>query len=205
MPLPAHFHPLPLPRGWPRRVRSAVVHLISLARTSLALTRGWASESMSPELRHQAEEDRLQQEVQLLREDLVSYVAHTEKVGCRYGARCHHESFSIHAEYPPDEPRFRFLPTSHRGLMPKRRPHGFDRIHHAARMARVGNTRACAETHVRALAGPEPHRSTILWCLSPPLSCSSCLFRRGRATTRSFSSENHIWSRDSFRAIHPLR
>ena len=45
----------PLPRGWPRRVRSAVVQVISLARTSLALTQGWASESMSPELRQQAE------------------------------------------------------------------------------------------------------------------------------------------------------
>src|SRR6185436_5174621 len=40
-------HSLPLPRGWPRRVRSAVVQVISLARTSLALTQGWASESMN--------------------------------------------------------------------------------------------------------------------------------------------------------------
>src|SRR5713101_630202 len=32
-------HPLPLPRGWPRRVRSAVVQVISLARASLAVTR----------------------------------------------------------------------------------------------------------------------------------------------------------------------
>ena len=28
---------LPLPRGWSRRVRSAVIQVISLARTSLAL------------------------------------------------------------------------------------------------------------------------------------------------------------------------
>src|SRR6185436_501829 len=61
---------LPLPRGWPRRVRSAVVQVISLARTSLALTHGWASESMSPELRQQAEEDRLRQEILLLREEV---------------------------------------------------------------------------------------------------------------------------------------
>jgi hypothetical protein len=58
---------LPLPRGWPRRVRSAVVQVISLARTSLALTQGWASESLNPELRQRAEEDRLQHEIQLLR------------------------------------------------------------------------------------------------------------------------------------------
>jgi len=61
---------LPLPRGWPRRVRSAVVQVISLARTSLALSQGWASESMSPELRQQAEDDRLRQEIQLLREEI---------------------------------------------------------------------------------------------------------------------------------------
>jgi len=38
---------LPFPRGRPRRVRSAVVQVTSLARTSLALTQGWASESMN--------------------------------------------------------------------------------------------------------------------------------------------------------------
>jgi hypothetical protein len=48
MPRPAQFRPLPLPRGWPRRVRSAVVQVISLARTSLALTRG---RLISPSLR----------------------------------------------------------------------------------------------------------------------------------------------------------
>jgi hypothetical protein len=70
MPRPAQLRPLPLPLGWPRRVRSAVVQVISLARTSLALTQGWASESMNPELRQQAEEDRLRQEIQLLREEV---------------------------------------------------------------------------------------------------------------------------------------
>src|SRR5262245_54838112 len=58
----AHFLPsnaLTLPRGWSHRLRSAVVQVISLARTSLALTQGWAEESMNPALRHQAEEDRL--------------------------------------------------------------------------------------------------------------------------------------------------
>ena len=59
-----------MPRGWPRRVRSAVVQVISLARTSLALTHGWASNSMNPQLRRQAEADRLQEEIQLLREEI---------------------------------------------------------------------------------------------------------------------------------------
>jgi predicted RNA polymerase sigma factor len=61
---------LRLPRGWPRKVRSAVVQVISLARVSLAHAHGWASQSLSPELRQQAEEDRLQQEVYLLREEI---------------------------------------------------------------------------------------------------------------------------------------
>ena len=64
------FRPLPLPRGWPRRVRSAVVQVVSLARTSLALTQGRASHSMNSQLRRQAEDDRLQQETQLLREEI---------------------------------------------------------------------------------------------------------------------------------------
>jgi hypothetical protein len=60
----------PLARGWHHRVRSAVIQVISLARTSLTLTHGWASESLNHALRQQAEEDRLRQETQLLREEL---------------------------------------------------------------------------------------------------------------------------------------
>jgi len=70
MPRPLPFRSLPLPRGWPRRVRSAVVQVISLARTSLALSQSWASESLNRELRRRAEGDRLQAETQLLREEI---------------------------------------------------------------------------------------------------------------------------------------
>jgi len=70
MPPNTLFHSLSLPRGWPRRVRSAVIQVISLARTSLALTQGWASESMNRQLRQRAEGDRLHQEFQLLREEI---------------------------------------------------------------------------------------------------------------------------------------
>lgn len=34
---------LPLPYGRPRRVRSAVVHAVSLAQAYLTVTRGWAA------------------------------------------------------------------------------------------------------------------------------------------------------------------
>jgi hypothetical protein len=30
----AQYHTIPLPKGWPRRVRSAVIHVISLAHCS---------------------------------------------------------------------------------------------------------------------------------------------------------------------------
>jgi len=80
MPGVALHPPLPLPRGWPRLVRSAVIQVISLARTSLALTRGWASNSMNPQLRRQAEADRLQEEIQLLREEIRIKDARMEQI-----------------------------------------------------------------------------------------------------------------------------
>src|SRR5262245_50284954 len=79
----AHFLPsnsLTLPRGWSHRVRSAVVQVISLARTSLALTHGWASDSLNPELRQQTEVDRLRQEAQLLREEIRIKDARMEQI-----------------------------------------------------------------------------------------------------------------------------
>ena len=81
MPRPAKFRPLPLPRGWPRRVRSAVVQVISLARTSLALTQSWASESMNRELRRRAEGDRLQTLAQTARVFLVSPLTIASRMG----------------------------------------------------------------------------------------------------------------------------
>ncbi len=45
MPGMAQYHNIPLPKGWPRRVRSAVIQLISLAHYSLIVTRSWAADS----------------------------------------------------------------------------------------------------------------------------------------------------------------
>jgi putative transposase len=61
---------LPLPHGWPRRVRSAVVHAISLAHTSLTATHGWAANSWNARIRLKVENDRLRQEIRLLLEEL---------------------------------------------------------------------------------------------------------------------------------------
>ena len=43
MPSPARLSSIPLPKGWPRTVRSAVIHAISLAQFSLTHTRSWAT------------------------------------------------------------------------------------------------------------------------------------------------------------------
>ena len=61
---------IPLPRGWPRRVRSAVIHAISLAQFSLTHTRSWAANNWNARIRLKQENDRLRQEVALVQEEL---------------------------------------------------------------------------------------------------------------------------------------
>ncbi len=39
MPGMAQYHNIPLPKGWPRRIRSAVIQVISLARIARRITR----------------------------------------------------------------------------------------------------------------------------------------------------------------------
>jgi transposase InsO family protein len=65
----AQYHNIPLPRGWPRRVRSAVIQVISLAHFSLITTRGWAANSWNARVRLKQENERLRQELALLREE----------------------------------------------------------------------------------------------------------------------------------------
>lgn len=66
----ASHHDLPLPKGWPRRVRSAVVQTISLAQFSLTAARAVTANSINARIRLKEEIDRLQQEISLLREEL---------------------------------------------------------------------------------------------------------------------------------------
>ncbi len=63
-------HTLRFPKGWPRRVRSAVIHAISLAHASLVLARSSAANSWNARIRLKADNDRLRQEVALLAEEL---------------------------------------------------------------------------------------------------------------------------------------
>src|SRR5262245_10886235 len=60
----------PLPDGWPKRVRSGIVHAICLARVALTAAHGWAANSSNARMRLGVENQRLRQEVHQLREEL---------------------------------------------------------------------------------------------------------------------------------------
>ena len=62
--------PIPLPKAWPRHVRSAMLHVISLVQYATVYTRSWAVDSMNGRVRLKAENDRLLQEVALQREEI---------------------------------------------------------------------------------------------------------------------------------------
>ena len=61
---------IPLPRGWFRRVRSAVIHAISLANFSLTSTRSWAANSWNARIRLKSVNERLRRELALLQEEM---------------------------------------------------------------------------------------------------------------------------------------
>jgi transcriptional regulator with XRE-family HTH domain len=71
---------IPLPRGWPRRVRSAVIHTISLARTSVTHSRSWAANHFNDRIRLKTENERLRNEILLLREETWIKDARMEQI-----------------------------------------------------------------------------------------------------------------------------
>ena len=71
---------MPLPRNWPRRVRSAVVHAVSMANAAFTISRSGAEHSYDARLRAQADNDRLRREVALLREELRIKDARMERL-----------------------------------------------------------------------------------------------------------------------------
>jgi hypothetical protein len=60
---------IPLAKGWRQHVRSAMLHVISLAQFATAYTRGWAANSVNSRIRLKAELERAIQEIALLREE----------------------------------------------------------------------------------------------------------------------------------------
>ena len=61
---------IPLPKGWKQHIRSAVLHVLSLAQYAAVCARGWAADSVDSRVRLKAESDRLTQKVALLREEI---------------------------------------------------------------------------------------------------------------------------------------
>ena len=57
---------IPVPQASPSRVKSAILHVISLAQFTLVYTRSWAAGSTNPRLRMKGERDQADQEIALL-------------------------------------------------------------------------------------------------------------------------------------------
>ena len=71
---------IPLPKGWSRHVRSAVVHAVSIANVAFIATRSRAEHQFDVRARLQADVDRLQREVLLLLEEIRIKDARMERV-----------------------------------------------------------------------------------------------------------------------------
>jgi hypothetical protein len=59
-----------VPSGWPKNVKSAVLHVVSLAHYAITCARGWAANSINARVQLSSDNDRLNQDNQLFREEL---------------------------------------------------------------------------------------------------------------------------------------
>ena len=59
-----------LPKSWTSRVRSAMLHVISLAQFATVYTRSWAVVSVNGRVRLKVENQRLRQEFALFEEEI---------------------------------------------------------------------------------------------------------------------------------------
>ena len=75
---------LPVPSGWAKTVKSAILHVISLAHFAIVAARGWAADSLNARVRLSGDNDQLNQEVQLLREELRIKNARLAKIDPRH-------------------------------------------------------------------------------------------------------------------------
>jgi transposase InsO family protein len=69
-----------LPRNWPRSVKSAMMHVISLAQYATMYTRSWAANSVNPRLRQKADLDERDQEIARLREHIRILLARIGRI-----------------------------------------------------------------------------------------------------------------------------
>jgi hypothetical protein len=61
---------IPLPKSWPAKVRSAMLHVLSLAKYAAVYTRSWAADCPKARVRFRAERDQHREDNALLREEL---------------------------------------------------------------------------------------------------------------------------------------
>jgi hypothetical protein len=61
---------IPLPKGWPASVKSAILHVIALAQFAMTYAHGWAVDSVNTRVRLKAELDQANQDNALLREEM---------------------------------------------------------------------------------------------------------------------------------------
>ena len=61
---------IPLPQSWTSHVRSAMLHVISLAQFATVYTRSWAVDSLNERVRLKVENNRLRRELALLQEEI---------------------------------------------------------------------------------------------------------------------------------------
>ena len=61
---------IPLPSCWTKHVRVVMLHVVALAQYATAYTRGWASHNLYGRIRLRTENERLQQEIEMLREEI---------------------------------------------------------------------------------------------------------------------------------------
>lgn len=61
---------LPLPDDWPKRIRSAMLSVVSLAHAAIIHTRGWAANSPIQRVRLSGELNRAKEEIMLQREEI---------------------------------------------------------------------------------------------------------------------------------------
>ena len=71
--MPRSTFKLQLPKAWPAKVRSAMLHVVSLAKHAAVYTRSWAANSPNGRVRLKAENDWLKEEVALLRNECASH------------------------------------------------------------------------------------------------------------------------------------
>ena len=85
---------IPLSKGWQGCVKSAVL-AIALAHYAIVYARAWAADSINARVRLSAENDRLQEECALLREEL--HIKDTRTAQIAPQRRPHYPSLARHS------------------------------------------------------------------------------------------------------------